>query len=223
MSAGALLLRTKSYTPPVQWREVDAVGLRDNTVALGRTRYTAGETVLAQADSEIGALHVDSAKRVRVYRADATGDSSEATRLAKTARVGVVHHYDDFTGDPSATVSVEGDLYVRDSGGASAWLEEYDGSTYRGLGVLAENRTTATSGSGARQSSDLVKLRAQLYTGGQARNRDAWLQVVPDVEDGTEYTKIHLWWRREEDGSDLDILTISRTARGIRAIATARR
>ena len=208
MSAYALLLRTKSYTPPVQWREVDAVGLRDNTVALGRTRYTAGETVLAQADSEIGALHVDSAKRVRVYRADATGDSSEATRLAKTARVGVVHHYDDFTGDPSATVSVEGDLYVRDSGGASAWLEEYDGSTYRGLGVLAENRTTATSGSGARQSSDLVKLRAQLYTGGQARNRDAWLQVVPDVEDGTEYTKIHLWWRREEDGSDLDILTI---------------
>lgn len=208
MAAESLYLRTTTFTAGTAWLKTYADSLQANDIRLGRTRYTAGEVALAQADAEIGALHVSSAKILRLYRQSGTSTSSDSARAALSTPIRGVWHYDDNTGDPSGAASVEGDLYVRDAGSSNAWLESYDGSAYRGLGVLAENRTTATSGAGARQSSDLVKLRAQLYTGGQARNRDAWLQVVPDVEDGTEYTKIHLWWRREEDGSNLDILTI---------------
>ena len=208
MAAESLYLRSQTFTAGTAWLKTYADGLRDNDMRLGRTRYTSGEVALAQTDAEVGALHVSSAKILRLYRQSGTSTSSDSARAALSTPIRGVWHYDDNTGDPSGAASVEGDLYVRDAGSSNARLESYDGSAYRGLGVLAENRTTATSGAGARQSSDIVKLRAQLYTGGAAKYRDAWFKVTPDVEDGVEYTKIGMWFRREEAASDLDILTI---------------
>lgn len=199
MSAESLFLRLKTFLARTAWLKEDCDGLRDNTIRLGRTRYTTGESVLAQADSEIGALHVDSSKRLRLYRENATGDSSEATRLAKTAVIRAVHHYDDFTGDPSSTVSVEGDLYVRDAGGANAWLEEYDGSAYRGLGVLAENRTPATLGSPTQNSGEL-RMRSAIFQSVE-QYRDFYLRVR-NIESLTVIGSfLEFWFEREGDGS----------------------
>lgn len=204
MAAESLYLRTTTFTAGTSWLKTYADALQANDLRLGRTRYTAGEVALAQADAEIGALHVNSAKVLRLYRQSGTSTSNDSTRAALSTPIRGTWHYDDNTGDPSSAASVEGDLYVRDAGGSNAWLEAYDGSTYRGLGVMAENRTTATNELPL-QSSDRVTLRSQVYSGGAARHRDVFMVSEPVTESGQTHVRLAIRFREEEAGADVDL------------------
>lgn len=202
MAAESLYLRSTTFTAGTSWLKAYADGLRDNTIRLGRTRYTAGEVALAQADAEIGALHVSSTKILRLYRQSGTGTSDDATRAALSTPIRGVWHYDDNAGDPSSAASVEGDLLVRDAGTNDAWLESYEGTSYRGLGVLAENRTTATAGS-PRQASGKLCMRSQAHDGvSTTRYLDTWTQVdhAVDGDSGSEFSYLSI--RRQPQSGD---------------------
>jgi hypothetical protein len=148
-------------------------------------------------------------KAFRFFRQTATG----ADARGKSSPLRPIWHYNDQSGTPADDARVaEGDLLVYDDGSGSRLLmgaKNVGGvRSFYGFGVRADNRTTATSGAGARQASDLVKLRGQLYTGGAAKNRDFWLRVEPSVDSGNEYTMINFWWRQQEAAADLDMMTL---------------
>lgn len=178
MAAESLYLRSTTFTAGTAWLKTYADGLQANDLRLGRMRYTAGESVLAQADSEIGATFMASNKILYSHRTNATGDSSEATRLAKRTPHRGVWHSDDNAGDPASAYSVEGDLLVWDAVADGAWLEAFDGTSWRGLGVLAEARSTATGGSQTVNSSPVVWRSSVWNSGTSAAVDRSWRSRV---------------------------------------------
>jgi hypothetical protein len=209
MAAESLYLRSQTFTAGTAWLKTYADGLRDNDLRLGRTRYTSGEVALAQADAEVGALHVSSAKILRLYRQSGTGTSDDSTRAALSTPIRGVWHYDDNTGDPSGAASVEGDLYVRDAGSSDAWLESYDGSTYRGLGVLAEHRATATSGSPAKNS-PRVSLRSQIWQG-STQTREWFLRSEDVNASGSFASFLSIRFQIQGSSDELEAWRISKS------------
>lgn len=210
MAAESLYLRSMTFTAGTSWLKSYADGLRDNTIRLGRTRYTAGEVAIAQADAEIGALHVSSAKILRLYRQSGTGAADDATRAALSTPIRGVWHYNDAVGDPSSAASVTGDLLVQDDGSNPRFLRAYNGSAYYGLGVRADYRTAATAGTQT-QDSDEIRMRGSSWkaSSSAAKWRDVALKLtVDDAVDATDSTSLSVTFEGE-DVSSRTPLTIS--------------
>lgn len=128
--------------------------------------YDAGTPDLPLAMQVVGVHWSDpTSKAFRFFRQTATG----ADARAKSSPLRPIWHYNDRTGDPADDARVaEGDLLVYDDGTSSRFLKACKNvggvRSFYGLGVRADNRTTATSGSPS-QNSDRVAVRSQIWQG----------------------------------------------------------
>lgn len=145
--------------------------------------YDSGTPDLPSAMQVAGVHWTDpTSKALRIFRQTATG----ADGRAKSSPLRPVWHYSDQAGDPADDARVvEGDLLVYDDGSTSRFLKACKNvsgvRSFYGLGVRADNRTTATSGSPS-QDSDKVGVRSQVYHNAATQTRDFFLRGENELE-----------------------------------------
>lgn len=197
MAADQIELRTTTFTKGHGWLDSYGTLLRDNDVLLGRGRWTTGETVLAQVDCQPGAWQIQPGDRLlRAWRLDGTATADDAARLLLSTPIRGSWHSDDNSGATPALDNrvVKGDSCQIDTGSGDSYVLHYDGSRFRGYGVLAESRDLATSIAPAKASEQVV-LRASVWDTGAAKYRQ---------------------WHLRTDASDAssDFLSVYRTVEG---------
>lgn len=213
MAADQLLLRSQTFLARKAWKKEYADGLRDNTLRLGRNRYTSGETVLAQADCERGALHARPDGCLWFARLDGTGVSDDETREGLFAPLRAIWHYDDRNGAPETDGrSVAGDLIIWDDGANDRFLGVCTGAGVYGLGVRADYRTAATATSGVTQNqpSDRIAMRSSRWdTSGTpaAKSREWSFQCGTSPSAGDSYSLLRIQ-RRHEGGPWTNVATL---------------
>lgn len=213
MAADQIELRTTTFTKGHGWLDSYGTLLRDNDILLGRGRWTTGETVLAQVDCQPGAWQIQPGDRIlRHWRLDGTGTADDAARLLLSTPIRGTWHSDDNSGatPPLDNRVVKGDSCQVDTGSGDSYVLHYDGSRFRGYGVLAEYRTAATGGAGAKQHSDRVSWRSSSWDGSAAKYREwrARSFVVTDASGADAWD-----WRLSrfaEGGTERDVLQLSR-------------
>lgn len=185
MSAESLLLRTQAFLSRKAWKRQYASGLRDNDLRLGRTRYTAGETVLAQVDAEIGSLFASANGVLYQNRLDGTAVTNDAARaLLMTPHRGQWHTADNSgSAPPLDGRTVVGDMLIVDTGSGDRYVKFKDADRFAGFGVLVEPRTLATISDPGVDSQPVI-LRGSGHTGLAAVDVDWVLRnVVNDYGD----------------------------------------
>lgn len=210
MAAEQIELRTTVFTKGHGWLNSYGTNLRDSILRLGRTRWTAGETVLAQADCERGALHARPDGALWFLRLDGTATSDDATREDLFAPIRSIWHYNDRNGAPETDGrSIAGDLIIWDDGTNDRFLGVCTGSGVYGLGVRADYRTAATALS-TTQNSDAVAWRSSRWVTSAAKYRQ-WRAVARGDASDANNSFLSLYAKREE-GSEYKIFDFQHLA-----------
>lgn len=215
MAADQIELRTTTFTKGHGWLDSYGTLLRDNDILLGRGRWTTGETVLAQVDCQPGAWQIQPGDRIlRTWRLDGTATADDAARLLLSTPHRGTWHSDDNSGAPPPldNRAVKGDSCQIDTGSGDSYVLHYDGSRFRGYGVLAEYRTaaTATNGTTQNQASERITMRSSRWdTSGTPAAKDReWSFLVGTSASGPDSYSLLKAQRRHEGGSWTDVLSL---------------
>jgi len=218
MDADKLFLRSVTVVDGMPIYPSHGNGGIANDLMLGRCRWTAGASVLAQPDCEAGALQIQPVDRlIRTFRIPGVDTEDDAARFALSTPHRATWHHADHAGLPPLDLRVcKGDLFVRDTGNAGEdrflmAATHADGvpssPTFYGLAMLAQYRTAATLGAKT-QHSDRSTWRASSW-GGSALNRDfrarSYVRSAADASDIWEWRLSRL----AAGGTERDVVRVT--------------